>query len=147
MKSNREHFALGLAAGRSQCEAYARAYPRSRRWTRQALYSRASRLAHDPAIVARLEELRGQGPGVALLNLHELEERLAEVARSEREIRAALSPSPAEESAMRAMGDGAEEVVRDFAARVAPELVAPVPLSRKRVKRVLRRRFYSPPML
>lgn len=49
-----EAFAVGLAAGLSQAEAYRRAYPRSLRWTDKALRSKATELASHGVVQGRV---------------------------------------------------------------------------------------------
>ena len=53
-----ESYAQLLASGRSQADAHRAAYPSSQRWTVEALYPEASRLAADPKISARVRALR-----------------------------------------------------------------------------------------
>lgn len=53
----REAFALGLASGLSQAEAYRAAYPRSLKWKDESVWQKASRLAADAKVRARVEEL------------------------------------------------------------------------------------------
>ncbi|CDN87344.1 Terminase small subunit [Hydrogenophaga intermedia] len=55
-----ELFALALAKGVSQAEAYRQAYPRSQRWKADAVHQQASRTAADPKVSARVTELRRQ---------------------------------------------------------------------------------------
>lgn len=53
-----EEFAAGLAAGMSNRAAYVSAYPRAANWSKTALYPRASRLAADSNVMARVRELQ-----------------------------------------------------------------------------------------
>ena len=55
-----ERFALGVAAGNSQADAYRAAYPKSRAWKDPAVHSEASALAANPKVSQRVRELRGQ---------------------------------------------------------------------------------------
>ena len=55
-----ERFALGVASGRSQAEAYREAYPKSRAWKDPAVHSDASALAANPKVSLRVRELRRQ---------------------------------------------------------------------------------------
>jgi phage terminase small subunit len=52
-----EVFATGLAAGLSQSEAYRRAYPRSLAWKDESVWQKASTLAADVKVRARVDEL------------------------------------------------------------------------------------------
>lgn len=55
-----EAFATGVAAGLSQAEAYRQAFPQSRKWTDKTVHEKASRLAADDKVQARIQELRGK---------------------------------------------------------------------------------------
>ena len=55
-----ERFALGVASGRSQAEAYREAYPKSRAWKDPAVHVNASKLMVDTKVRLRIRELRGQ---------------------------------------------------------------------------------------
>jgi len=52
-----ETFATGVASGLSQSEAYRRAYPRSHRWKPETVWREASRLAAEPKVSTRVQEL------------------------------------------------------------------------------------------
>ena len=52
-----ERFCRAFVAGENQSGAYRVAFPRSRRWKRESVYTRASRLAAKPEIRARIEAL------------------------------------------------------------------------------------------
>lgn len=54
----REAFAVALASGMSQAEAYRQAFPKSANWSPSALHSQASRLAADPKVAARVRAIR-----------------------------------------------------------------------------------------
>lgn len=58
LTAQQETFALGLSKGLSQSEAYREAYPRSRKWKADAVWSSASVLAKDPKVSARVASLR-----------------------------------------------------------------------------------------
>jgi hypothetical protein len=53
-----ETFATELAKGSSQAAAYRTAYPKSVKWRPETVHSEASRLAGNPKVSARVEELR-----------------------------------------------------------------------------------------
>ena len=55
-----EAFATGVAAGLSQAEAYRQAFPQSRKWTDKTVHEKASRLAAEDKVQARIQELRGK---------------------------------------------------------------------------------------
>ena len=52
-----ELFAQQVALGKSQAEAYRQAYPRSRTWSPEAVYSKASALAGTGKVSTRVAEL------------------------------------------------------------------------------------------
>jgi len=52
-----EQFCRAFVSGKNQSDAYRFAFPRSRRWKRESVYTRASRLAARPEIRARIEAL------------------------------------------------------------------------------------------
>jgi len=58
LKHSYEIFAQCLARGMTKTDAYKEAYPKSRLWTAASATNKASNLANNPAIVARLAELR-----------------------------------------------------------------------------------------
>ncbi len=53
-----EKFAQGVASGKSQADAYREAYPRSKKWDQDAVYSNSSDLAANAKVLQRVEELR-----------------------------------------------------------------------------------------
>lgn len=60
LSPQRERFAQGVAAGKSQSDAYREAYPRSLAWKPEVLHSKASVLAADGRVQARVESLRAE---------------------------------------------------------------------------------------
>lgn len=58
LNARQEQFAQELAKGTTQRQAYLIAYPNARKWKPETVDSRASDLANDPKVFARLEELR-----------------------------------------------------------------------------------------
>lgn len=57
----RARFAIELARGQSQSDAYRVAYPTSLKWAGNTLWSAASALAADPKVRARVAELTARG--------------------------------------------------------------------------------------
>lgn len=55
-----EAFATGVASGLSQAEAYRQAFPLSRKWKDKTVHEKASRLASEDKVQARIQELRGK---------------------------------------------------------------------------------------
>lgn len=58
LTSQQDKFALGVASGKSQADAYREAYPRSKQWKADTLYAAASRLMANSKVYARVGELR-----------------------------------------------------------------------------------------
>jgi hypothetical protein len=56
----KEAFAQGVAAGKSQAEAYRAAYPKSLKWKPETVYQAASRLMADSNVSARVEAIRAE---------------------------------------------------------------------------------------
>lgn len=74
----RETFAAGLAEGLSQAEAYRRAFPRSLNWKDETVWRKASLLAANGDVRARVSELAAT---VAAASEVKLEHIAAELAR------------------------------------------------------------------
>lgn len=55
-----EAFATGIASGLSQAEAYRQAYPKAQSWKDETVWSKASTMAKDDKVQARIQELRGK---------------------------------------------------------------------------------------
>jgi phage terminase small subunit len=53
-----EAFATGIASGLSQADAYRQAYPKSQAWKDETVWSKASTMAKDDKVQARIKELR-----------------------------------------------------------------------------------------
>lgn len=60
LTTKQEDFATGIASGLSQAEAYRQAFSQSRKWTDKTVHEKASRLAADDKVQARIQELRGK---------------------------------------------------------------------------------------
>lgn len=52
-----ETFAAGIAQGLSKAEAYRKAYPRAMKWKDEAVWAEASKLAANPKVSLRVQEL------------------------------------------------------------------------------------------
>lgn len=73
-----ETFAQALAQGKTQAEAFRLAYPRSKNWKPDAVWSKASTLAKRPEVQARAEYLRERAKERAAKVRAETEERVVE---------------------------------------------------------------------
>ena len=58
LSPQQEKFALGVASGKSQAEAYRAAYPKSWQWKDSAVYSQSSALMANGKVSQRVRELR-----------------------------------------------------------------------------------------
>jgi phage terminase small subunit len=58
LTGQQEKFALGVASGKTQADAYREAYPRSKKWKDSAVYSQASALMADSKVSTRVKELK-----------------------------------------------------------------------------------------
>lgn len=65
----RETFAQALAAGRNQTDAFRLAFPNSATWKDSTVWSKASTLAADAAVKARVAELRERAAKAAVFTL------------------------------------------------------------------------------
>lgn len=74
----RETFAIELAKGGTQSAAYRVAYPKSRKWSENAVAVNASRLVRDHHVRLRVDELAARA---AARNEVTLEKHVAELAR------------------------------------------------------------------
>jgi len=57
LTAKNEEFAAGIASGLSQAQAYRHAFPQSVRWKDKTVHEKASRLAADGKVKARIQEL------------------------------------------------------------------------------------------
>lgn len=73
---------MALATGTSQAEAYRRAYPTSRKWKAEVLHSRASEMAADRKVAARLAGLQAKVADVAILKAADILEETRRIALS-----------------------------------------------------------------
>lgn len=75
-----ETFATGLAAGLSQAEAYRQAFPNSRKWKDEAVYSRASALAATDKVQQRVQELGQKAAAANEVTIERIVKELAKIA-------------------------------------------------------------------
>lgn len=73
-----EAFAAGLAQGLTQAAAYREAYPKSRAWKDASVWDQASKLAANPEVRQRVEDLKAKA---AAANEVTVERVVAELAR------------------------------------------------------------------
>ena len=74
-----EKFAQCVASGMSQAEAYREAYPKSRQWKPEAVYSNSSTLMADAKVSQRVAELRNELSAKALWTREDSVKALMEV--------------------------------------------------------------------
>lgn len=58
LTAQQEKFALGIAAGKTQADAYREAYPKSKKWKPESVHEKASHLMRHVKVRARIDELR-----------------------------------------------------------------------------------------
>lgn len=58
LTGHQEKFALGVACGKTQADAYREAYPRSKKWKDVTLWAEASRLMANHKVSTRVKELK-----------------------------------------------------------------------------------------
>lgn len=74
-----ETFAQGIAQGLSQRKAYREAFPNSERWKDETVDSKASNLAKEDKVLARLQELREESSSKAVKSAQERKEWLSAI--------------------------------------------------------------------
>ncbi len=74
-----ERFAQELAQGISQRKAYRAAFPASERWKDETVDSKASALAKNDKVLARLKELREESSSRAVKSVQERKEWLSSI--------------------------------------------------------------------
>jgi hypothetical protein len=74
-----EKFAQGIAQGLSQRKAYREAFPNSKRWKDETVDSKASNLAKEDKVLARLQELRDESSSKAVKSAQERKEWLSAI--------------------------------------------------------------------
>ena len=80
-----EKFAQGIASGLSQRKAYRAAFPNANNWKDETVDSKASTLAKNEKVLARLLELAGQTTSKAVMSIQERKEWLTEVVNDREE--------------------------------------------------------------
>lgn len=80
-----EKFAQELAKGISQRKAYRVAFPRSEKWKDETVDSKASALAKNDKVLARVEELKAAAASNAVMTATQRKEWLTELINSEDE--------------------------------------------------------------
>ena len=58
LTTQQEKFAQLIASGKNRSDAYREAYPKSRRWKKEALWANSSALANDARVSVRISELK-----------------------------------------------------------------------------------------
>lgn len=58
LTGKQEKFAVGVASGKTQADAYREAYPRSKCWKDEAVYVKASELMKNSKVLVRIAELK-----------------------------------------------------------------------------------------
>lgn len=80
LTAQQEAFAQAIADGMSQADAFRHAYPKSLKWTPNALHPEASRMLASPKIAARIASLKAAIAEKALWTREQSVKVLAEVA-------------------------------------------------------------------
>lgn len=84
LKSQHETFARLIVEGKTQTDAYRSAYPNNRCMDK-TIHEKASRLAADERIIARIAELRAQLEDSTIMTAKERLKWLTEIIRSDEE--------------------------------------------------------------
>jgi hypothetical protein len=85
-----EKFAQGIAQGLSQRKAYREAFPNSKKWKDETVDPKASNLAKDDKVSARLQELREESSSKAVKSAQERKEWLSSIIDGEEDINVKL---------------------------------------------------------
>lgn len=80
LKPQHETFATALASGESQATAYRMAYPHSARWKDKTVWEKASRLATDGKVQARVKELGEKAAAANEVTVERIVRELAVIA-------------------------------------------------------------------
>jgi hypothetical protein len=80
-----ERFAQGIAQGLSQRKAYREAFPNSKRWKDETVDSKASALAKNDKVLARVNELKNESSSKAIKTAIERKEWLSSIIDDEAE--------------------------------------------------------------
>lgn len=79
MTPMQEKFALEVASGKSQSAAYRIAYPKSRKWSEEAVRVAGSRMSANANVSLRIDALRKEAAKQCVLSRQEWLQRLKEV--------------------------------------------------------------------
>lgn len=79
LTSRQETFAQQIAAGLSQSDAYRYSYPESRKWADSSVWPKASQLASNGKVAARVSELQAKAAAQCLITIEMLINRLDEI--------------------------------------------------------------------
>ena len=79
LTSQQEAFAQKVAEGLSQSDAYRFAYPKSKKWTDETLWPRASKLAAEYKVLTRIKELQVKAAQKCAVTVESLVKHLDEV--------------------------------------------------------------------
>jgi hypothetical protein len=80
-----EKFSQGIAQGLSQRKAYREAFPNSKKWKDETVDSKASALAKDDKVLARVNELKSESSSKAIKTAIERKEWLSSIIDDENE--------------------------------------------------------------
>ncbi|MBI5259804.1 MAG: terminase small subunit [Burkholderiales bacterium] len=78
----REAYAVALASGLSQADAYRKAYPKAERWKDETVWQAASRLSSDSKVRARVQAIQAAAAEKAGLRAAEILEETRRIALS-----------------------------------------------------------------
>lgn len=82
LTEKQEKFVQGIISGKSHAEAYREAYP-NQKATDKTIWENASRLAKNPKVIARVEELRDSIARHAIMSAQERLEYLTRIIKGE----------------------------------------------------------------
>lgn len=75
-----EAFAVGIASGLTQADAYRAAYPRAAKWKDEAVWAQSSKLAADSMVCIRVEELGAKAAAANEVTVSRIVRELALIA-------------------------------------------------------------------
>lgn len=104
LNSRQEQFALAIASGLSQAEAYRKAYPGSDKWKDKSVWVKASMLNARPEVKQRIAVLQAEGADRAVYTLADHLKRLDELSRAAEKAAEFTAAVKAEEARGRAAG-------------------------------------------
>ena len=82
LTANQEKFALNIFNGMNQADAYRDAYPKQK-MSNKTIWESASKLAKNPKVIARIDELRAEAAKGSILTAQERLEYLSKVITGE----------------------------------------------------------------